>query len=128
MEIEREVLVLKTRLLGAEHEETVISATNLAVSLSRCGQNTVCEQLLRDTLVLSRRALGPTHERAQPLLQVLRELGLAVQWATGSAGSAPLATCHMAGISQVPRAAQQQGRTPEGGPVKKPVWARCSAT
>ena len=79
MEIEREVLVLKTRLLGAEHEGAMISASNLAVSLLKCGQSTECEELLRDTLAMSRRTLCPTHERTQRLLQVLRALGLAAR-------------------------------------------------
>ena len=38
VEIQREVLVQKTSLPGAEHEEAVTSATNLAVSLWQCGR------------------------------------------------------------------------------------------
>ena len=52
MEIEREVLVQKTRMLGAEHEETLFSEGNLGLSLSRYGRQTEAEQLLRDTFIL----------------------------------------------------------------------------
>ena len=38
-------------MLGAEHENTLISAKNLAVSLLRCGRQTEVEQLLRNTLI-----------------------------------------------------------------------------
>ena len=69
VEIKREVLVSQTRLLGAEHEKTLMSAHNLGFSLSQCGQKTEAEQLLRDTLALSRRALGPAHHITQSLLQ-----------------------------------------------------------
>ena len=78
MEIEREVLVQKTRLLSAEHESTLAAAINLAFSLSQCGQKAEAEQLLRETLALARRALGPTHERTLHVVRSLRavELGL----------------------------------------------------
>ena len=77
MEIEREVLVKKTRLLGAEHEETLISASNLASSLLWCDPKTETAQLFRDTLPLSRGALGLTHELTQRLFEVMRTIGLA---------------------------------------------------
>ena len=62
-EIQREVLAQKTRLriLGAEHESTLTSATNMVATLSNSGQKAEAEQLLRDMLALARRALGPTH-------------------------------------------------------------------
>ena len=78
-EIEREVLVSLSRLLGAEHEETLISASNLAVSLSNSGHEMECEKALRETLALSRRVHSPTHEIAQHLLQGLRAIGLAAR-------------------------------------------------
>ena len=74
MGIEREVLLQKTRLFGAEHEETLDSATNLAFSLSHCGLKTEAEPFLRDTVALSRRALGPNHGLTQRALQKLRAL------------------------------------------------------
>ena len=79
VEIERAILVQKTRLLGAEHEETLNSAINLALSLWRCGQKMESEQLRREMLALSRRALGPAHECTQIFLLNMRKLGLAAR-------------------------------------------------
>ena len=73
-EIEREVLISTTRLLGAEHGQTLSSANKLVVSLSNCGQKVEAEQLLRETLALARRALGPTHEVAQALRLIALDL------------------------------------------------------
>ena len=73
-EMEREVLVQKTSLLGAEHEDTLTSASNLAASLSQCGLKTEADQLLRDTLARTRRALGPAHEVSQALHADFRAL------------------------------------------------------
>ena len=39
MEVLREVVVSRTRLLDADHENTLISATNLAILLAQRGQN-----------------------------------------------------------------------------------------
>ena len=64
-EIEREVLIQKTRLLGAEHESTLTTAANLTNSLWQCGQKREADQLLREALALSRRALGRTHAHAE---------------------------------------------------------------
>ena len=68
-----------TRLLGAEHEHTLIPAANLAASLSKCDQKAETKQLLRSTLVLSRRVLGPTHEHTHGVLGFMRILGLAAR-------------------------------------------------
>ena len=68
MEILREVLVLLTHLLGAEHKSTLSSANNQAASLSNFGQAAECEQILRGTLALSWCALGPTHTFTQSAL------------------------------------------------------------
>ena len=59
--IERELLVLRTRLLGADHESTLRMASNPTVSLAQCGQKAEAEQILRGTLAVARRVLGPTH-------------------------------------------------------------------
>ena len=53
-----------TRMLGAKHEEMLISALNLD-ALSRRGQDVETEQLLRGTSTLSLRALGPFDEAMQ---------------------------------------------------------------
>ena len=79
VEIERDVLVRKTRLLGAEHKETLITAANLGVSLASCGQKAEGVQLLRDTLALSQRALGPNHWHTLRVLENLRALGFAAR-------------------------------------------------
>ena len=79
VEIEREVVVLKTRLLGAEHKSTLTTATNLGLSLYKCGQQTEAGQLLRDTLAMSRRTLGSTHDNTQYVLRIMRSLGLAAR-------------------------------------------------
>ena len=63
-------------MLGAEHEGTLRLATNLALSLSRCGLKMEAEQLLRDTLALSRRTLGPSDEETPFVLQSMRSIGL----------------------------------------------------
>ena len=76
LEIEREVLVSTTRLLGAEHEQSLGLANTLALSLWRCGLKTEAEQLLCETLALSRRAFGPNHKFTQHVIQCLRVRGL----------------------------------------------------
>ena len=73
--IERELLVSATRMLGAEHENTLISAKNLAVWLLDCGQKTEGEQFLRDTPALFRRTLGSNHEQTQSMLWQMRAHG-----------------------------------------------------
>ena len=75
-EIQREVLVQKTRLLGADYKET-LTLENLAVSLHRCGQNVETDQLVRETLALARITSGPTLGLTQAL-QV--HLGRAARW------------------------------------------------
>ena len=64
------------RLLGEKHEEALISANNLAVSLWQCGQRTGAEQLLRGTLALCQRALGPARKQTHALLRITRSIGL----------------------------------------------------
>ena len=78
-EIQREILVQETHLLGLEHEDTLTSTCNLAASLSKCGQKTEDEQLLRETLAMCRRALDPTHEITQGLRNVSCALSLAAR-------------------------------------------------
>ena len=70
MEIGREVLVQRIRLLGAEHESTlpINAADNLAFSLSACGPKTEAKLLLRGTLAGSARAY-----------EDLRAIGLAAE-------------------------------------------------
>ena len=51
----------QTHPLGAKHETTLLTASNLAFSLLQCGQKTEAGKLLCDTEALCRLALGPTH-------------------------------------------------------------------
>ena len=77
--IQRKVLVSTTRLLGAEHENTLISMANLACTLFLCGQNAEGKQILLETMALSRRAIGPAHEQTQLVLRGMCALGLAAR-------------------------------------------------
>ena len=45
-----------TSVLGAEREETLLSASNMVCSFWQCGQKTEGEWLLRETLALPRRS------------------------------------------------------------------------
>ena len=83
-EIQREVLISTTGLLGAEHETTLIAATNLAHSLSQCSQGREDRQLLRATLAVSRRALGPAHDQTQCVVHQLHQLDISTWWAVGA--------------------------------------------
>jgi hypothetical protein len=60
-QIEREVLSVHTRVLGAEHPDTLTSSNNLAVSLSLQGKYAEAECVIRDVLHARRRALGEDH-------------------------------------------------------------------
>ena len=62
---ERGFVAPTNRLLGADHDSTLISTTNLAASRYWCSVKTECEQLLRETLGLTRRVLGPIHGLTQ---------------------------------------------------------------
>ena len=76
VEIQREVIVLETCLLGTEHEHTLVSATNLSCLLWRCGQKVESEQLLREALALLRRALDPARVCTYSQLKAMRVFGL----------------------------------------------------
>jgi hypothetical protein len=49
------------RVLGAEHPDTLISAGNLAASLSRQGKYDEAEKMEREVLAVSKRVLGAEH-------------------------------------------------------------------
>ena len=71
----REVLAVKRRTLGAEHEETLVAARNLASTLSRHGEHSLnldrslsghdkyaeAQEIQRETLRLCKRVLGAEH-------------------------------------------------------------------
>jgi hypothetical protein len=59
--IEREVLGVQKRVLGAEHPSTLTSANNLAKSLSGQGKHADAERIQREVLEVQKRVLGPEH-------------------------------------------------------------------
>ena len=56
--IEREVLAATRRVLGEEHPDTLLSANNLAGSLSGRGKQAEAERIYREVLGARRRILG----------------------------------------------------------------------
>ena len=84
--ITREGLIRQTRLLGAEHEGTLASTSNLACALWQCGQKTEAEYPFRSALTLSRHALGPVRKVTQSVLQQLRAIGLEARRAACQSG------------------------------------------
>jgi hypothetical protein len=63
VKIQREQLAVRTRLFGAEHRETLSTASNLAFALSYQGPNQYAEaeQMLQASLGSCQRVLGPCH-------------------------------------------------------------------
>jgi hypothetical protein len=59
--IYREVLVVKRRVLGPEHPDTLTTANNLAHALDNQGKHAEAATLFREAIVIQRRVLGPEH-------------------------------------------------------------------
>jgi BioD-like phosphotransacetylase family protein len=59
--MEREVLAVKKRVLGAEHPHTLTIAGNLASSLSSKGKYDEAEKMEREVLAVKQRVLGADH-------------------------------------------------------------------
>ena len=59
--MEREVLAVKQRVLGAEHPDTLTAAGNLAASLSNQGKHDEAEKMQREVLAVEKRVLGAEH-------------------------------------------------------------------
>jgi hypothetical protein len=57
----REVLVVRQRMLGSEHPNTLATAMNLANALLGQGKAAEAEVICRKTLAVRRRLLGPEH-------------------------------------------------------------------
>ena len=53
---------------------SLVSATNLMLLLSQCEQTSEADQLLRGTLYVSRRVLGPANELTLDLIECVRTL------------------------------------------------------
>ena len=61
IELHREILDARTRLLGADHPDTALSHTNLASALMLTGQNADALEHLERALAIRERANGPEH-------------------------------------------------------------------
>ena len=59
--MQREVLAVEQRVLGAEHPGTLCTAKNLALSLSRQGKYDEAEKMQREVLAVNERVLGAEH-------------------------------------------------------------------
>ena len=59
--MQREVLAVRKRVLGAEHPDTLTTASNLAASLSDQGKHAGAEEMLREVLAVRKRVLGAEH-------------------------------------------------------------------
>ncbi|HEY8144312.1 MAG TPA: tetratricopeptide repeat protein [Kofleriaceae bacterium] len=79
IELHREILDARTRLLGADHPDTALSHTNLASALMMTGQNGDALEHLERALAIRERANGPEHVDTARLHhnigEVLRHLG-----------------------------------------------------
>ena len=60
-EMQREVLAMRKRVLGAQHPDTLTAASNLAISLSHQGKRAEAEEMQREVLAVWRRVLGAQH-------------------------------------------------------------------
>ena len=72
-ELFRELLAAFQRLVGADHENTLMVALNLGSTLRNQGKNSEAEAVLRDTLPRMQRVLGPEHEHTLRTARALAE-------------------------------------------------------
>ena len=88
----REVHAVQTRVLGAEHADTLTTAGNLAISLNQQGKHAEAEQMQREVLAAQTRVLGPEHDdtltTADDLARTLAEQGKHVEEVGGAAETA----------------------------------------
>ena len=88
----REVHAVQTRVLGAEHADTLTTAGNLALSLFHQGKYAEAEQMQREVLAAQTRVLGPEHDdtltTADDLARTLAEQGKHVEEVGGAAETA----------------------------------------
>ena len=63
-ELFREILAASQHHAGADHENALMAAMNLGITLRNLGKHSESEAVLRDTLPRMQRVLGPEHERA----------------------------------------------------------------
>ena len=72
--IQREVLQVQKRVLGAEHPSTLASASNLASSLSKQDKFAEAEQMLLAALASLQRVLGPAHPNTLTIARNLEDV------------------------------------------------------
>ena len=72
--MEREVLAVRKRVLGAEHPGTLTTATNLATCLLEQGRHAEAEGMLRAVLAVEMRVLGAEHPGTLSSFEVLKGL------------------------------------------------------
>ena len=77
--MQREVLVAQERELGADHPNTLLTAGNLARTLSDQGTHAEAEKMQREVLAAQERVLGAEHPSmlwsAGNLVHILRAQG-----------------------------------------------------
>ena len=59
--MQRGVLAVRRRVLGADHPDTLTTANNLAISLSHQGKHAEAEEMLREVLAVQKRMPGADH-------------------------------------------------------------------
>ena len=65
-ELDEDTLARQRRVLGEDHPDTLLSASNLAVSLRDVGETAAARELDEDTLARRRRVLGEDHPDTLP--------------------------------------------------------------
>ena len=71
-QLEERVLVVRTRVLGAEHPLTLTSIGNLAIDLFHLGYREQAVRLLRECLLGRRKMLGDKHPATMATAESLR--------------------------------------------------------
>jgi hypothetical protein len=74
--MEREVLAVRKRVLGAEHPITLTTAHNLAASLMHQGKHDEAEKMGREVLAVQKRVLGAEHPNTSSTANFLEYLVL----------------------------------------------------
>ncbi|MGV9249791.1 tetratricopeptide repeat protein, partial [Streptomyces sp. NPDC003710] len=72
-----DTLTRRRRVLGEDHPDTLITASNLAVRLAALGQSEEARTLGEDTLTRRRRVLGEDHPDTLTTARFLEQLGAA---------------------------------------------------
>ena len=79
-------------MLGAEHPDTLMSANNLAASLSGQGKHVEAEQMLLAALASLQRVLGPAHPNTLGTARNLEDVRAAIRATPPTNAAAPAAS------------------------------------